>query len=188
MFPGLPVPISVTKIPPIPKKGHFRNFEESHLHRRMNALESFLNKVLSMPQLNATTIVVNFLRISDGAEYLKYKKDHTIEENRVPLNKLRSPKGRVRLAIEPKMTKLFTQFRQTFTSTEQRLNKYGNPHLESTRTPKWCSLTWNSQRSLWRDSVVPSWSSARSQLDSSRQPIFSPIRQPEQNCIGLSVH
>lgn len=92
----------------------------------MNALENFLNKMLAMPQLGSCGIVIGFIRISEGGEYLKYKKDFTIEEARVPQNKLQTAKGVVRLAIEPKMAKLYTQFRQTFAVSEQKLNKYDN--------------------------------------------------------------
>jgi hypothetical protein len=76
-----------------------------------------------MPQLRILSIVIGFLKISDNVEYLKYKKDHTLDDSKIPLNKLKTAKGRLRLAIEPKMNKLYNQFRQTFLVSEQKLNK-----------------------------------------------------------------
>ncbi|CAM6001497.1 unnamed protein product [Sphagnum balticum] len=83
----------------------------------------FVETIEQSWMLNNTAIIANFLRIGDAGEYAKYKKDYNVEESRLPIAKLKTTKGRVRLAIEPKMPKLYTQFRQTFTITEQKLNK-----------------------------------------------------------------
>jgi hypothetical protein len=67
--------------------------------RRMNSLQNFLNKILLMPQLRTLSLVISFLKLSDNVEYLKYKKDHTLDDSKVPLNKLKTAQGRLHLII-----------------------------------------------------------------------------------------
>ncbi len=45
----------------------------------MRVLENFLNKILSIPELKCEEIIAKFLRVSDVVEYLKFKKEATID-------------------------------------------------------------------------------------------------------------
>ena len=45
----------------------------------MRVLENFLNKILYIPELKCEEIIAKFLKISDVVEYIKYKKEATIE-------------------------------------------------------------------------------------------------------------
>lgn len=66
---------------------------------------------------------MNFLKISDNIEYLKFKKAATIEEGQLKLDKLKTLKGKLNLVIEPKITKLLNMSRQNFAFSEPRLTK-----------------------------------------------------------------
>jgi hypothetical protein len=72
LHPGLP-------IPPIANKSSYRKFTERHLRRRMMIMETFLNKILTVPDLKGEPVICEFLRVSDNLEYLKLKKAFTVE-------------------------------------------------------------------------------------------------------------
>lgn len=128
LHPGLP-------IPPIANKSSYRKFTETHLKRRMMMMETFLNKILTVPDLKGEIIICNFLRIADNLEYLKFKKEFTVEERLRP-DKLRTLKGKVNLVIEPKVSKFIGLARQNFANSEPRLRKYAAYNVESTRKPR----------------------------------------------------
>jgi hypothetical protein len=116
LHPGLP-------IPPIAKKSSFRKFHDAHLKKRMMILETFLNKTLTMPELKGEPIILDFLRLSDNLEYLKFKKAATIEDDRIRPEKLKTLKGKVNLVIEPKINKFVNLAKQNFAYSEPRLRK-----------------------------------------------------------------
>ena len=45
----------------------------------MMLMETFLNKILTIPDLKGEPIICEFLRIADNLEYLKFKKAFTVE-------------------------------------------------------------------------------------------------------------
>jgi hypothetical protein len=65
LHPGLP-------IPPLPKKGMTRNFDDKHLRKRMMMLEMYLNKMTMLNDIKSDIVFESFLTLK-GPEFEKFK-------------------------------------------------------------------------------------------------------------------
>ena len=94
LHPGIP-------IPPMPKKGKVRNFDEKHLRKRMMILEMCLNKMAAIGDVKGDTVFEEFLSLK-GQEFEKFKlKNKKIES--IALTRIVKGDGNLRLNLDPKL-------------------------------------------------------------------------------------
>lgn len=70
-----------------------------------------MNKIMTIPELKAEPLVYGFIRCSEPMDWMKLKKDYTFEE-KLKIDKIKTLKGKIRLAIDPKIAKVVNFTRQ----------------------------------------------------------------------------
>ena len=91
MHPGIP-------LPPLPKKGTRRRYDDKYLNKRMYMLEKLLNKMNQIPDIRANETFEMFFKL--GPKQLEKEKSKYKKLKQIPLEKIQNLTGEINLVLD----------------------------------------------------------------------------------------